>query len=256
MRKLNIEVNHSVDKAIRILNIFTIAKPALTIEEIIKMSGFPKTTVYRLLYTLERGSLISYDPMTATYKLGLQFFRYFRVLSSSLDIVRVAEPVLTELQEKVGQTVLMSLLEGDSMVYVFKRESEGGLKYSSSVNESKSVTFGVLGKILMAFKPEDYYQTLFEQPFPQLTPHTKTSKEELIEEFKEIKREKIAVEKDETYLGVTGMGAPIFNSEGDVFAAFGVLGPTIHFTPEKIKQIKDEIHKASVDISQKMGYEF
>ncbi len=255
MRKLNIDYNHSVDKAIDILDVFTLSKPALTIEEIIKLTGLPKTTAYRLLYSLERRGIIHYDSSSATYKLGLQLFRYYRILSASLDILTVATPILKDLQREIGQTVLMSLLEGENMVYVFKKESEAGLKYSSSVHESKPITYGVVGKVYMAYKPAEYHESLTENPIPKWTPHTVVDKETLIKRFREIRQEKVAVETDETNIGVTGIGTPIFNAEGEVFAAIGVVGPSIHFAPEDIERAKDLTRQAGEKISTKLGYE-
>lgn len=254
MRKLNIEYNHSLDKAIDVLDVFSIAKPELTIEEIIKQTKLPKTTAYRILYTLERRGLINYDSTTSSYRLGLQFFRYYRVLSSSLDIVKLAEPILTDLQAKTGQTVLMSLKEGDNMVYVFKKESVGGLKYSSSVNERQPITYGIVGRIFMAYLPEEQYETFFSSPLPKWTPNTVVDKDNLVEQFKQIREEKLALETDETNMGVTGIGSPLFNAEGEVIAAVGVLGPTLLLTPEKIEEAKAFLLQSTEEISAKMGY--
>ena len=255
MRKLNIEYNHSVDKAIDILDVFTISKPALTIEEIIKLTGLPKTTAYRILYSLERRGIIHYDSSSSTYKLGLQLFRYYRILAASTDILTIATPILTNLHNETGQTVLMSLLEGENMVYVFKKESDAGLKYSSSVHESKPITYGVVGKVFMAYKPVEYHESLSDTPIPKWTPQTVVDKETLMKRFREIRQEKAAIETDETNIGVTGIGSPIFNAEGEVFAALAVVGPSIHFTPEEIKRVKELTRQAGEMISTKLGYE-
>ncbi|MFF5818043.1 IclR family transcriptional regulator [Lysinibacillus capsici] len=255
MRSLNIEYNHSVDKAIDIIDAFSISKPALTIEEIIKHTGIPKTTAYRLLYTLERRGIISYESNTSTYKLGLQLFRYFRVLSSSLNVVNEAEPILTELQNKTGKTVLLSLYEGDNMVFVFERATEGGLIFSPYLNKRKPITFGVLGKIFMAFLSEDELDILLKNPLPNYTPNSIVDKDTLLKQLKEIRKDKIAFEKEEADIGVAGIGAPIFNADGNVFAAIGIFGPTIYFTPETFETEKNLLDFAAKEISAKMGFE-
>ncbi|MGE7044598.1 IclR family transcriptional regulator [Lysinibacillus capsici] len=194
--------------------------------------------------------------MTSTYKLGLQLFRYFQVLSSSLDVVKLGESILTDLQSKTGQTVLVSLLEGENMVYIFKRESKEELKYSSSINDSQPITYGVLGKVFMAFFPEDQLEMLLKSPLPNYTPYSIVDKDTLLKQLVEIRSSKIAIDENETNLGVTGLGAPIFNVDGDAFAAIGVLGPTIQFTPEKIELTKKQLDLAAKEISAKMGFEY
>ncbi|MET3289793.1 UNVERIFIED_CONTAM: IclR family KDG regulon transcriptional repressor [Brevibacillus sp. OAP136] len=254
MRELKIDYIQSVDKSIDILDVFSTSKPSLTIEEIMKQTKIPRTTAYRLLYTLERRGLIVYDSSTSTYQLGLQFFKYFRTLSSSLNIVNIAEPILGDLQSQTGQTVLMCLLEGNMIVFVSKRESDVGLKYSSSVNEKKPVTFGVLGRAIMAFMPKEQIEAILEEPLPQWTPFSIVDKDELMKQLEEIKNNKIGVETDETTVGVSGIGAPIFNEKGNAIAAIGVLGPTITFSTEEMKTAKLLLGQAALEISEKLGY--
>ncbi|MEB3100135.1 IclR family transcriptional regulator [Ferviditalea candida] len=254
MRDLNINTIRSIDKAFDILNSFTPDTPAQTIDEIMKHTKLPKSTAYRLLYTLEGNGVIRYDPQTLKYKPGFKLFEYSQVLASSLDIVKESEQILTELQNQTGKTVLMSLLEGDTMVYVFKRESQVGLKYASSAGERRPLTYGIFGRVLLAFLPDDRLKAILSKPLPKSTTYTPIDKTVLIEKLMNIRHEFVAVEIDETNIGVTGIGAPIFNIEGSIIAAIGVLGPTAHFSDNELNETKQLVKDSAQRISQKLGY--
>lgn len=255
MRDLNITSNRSVERAIDIIDSFTTTKPSLTIDEICELTKLPKATAYRLLYTLERRGVIRYDQHSAQYKLGFKLFEYSQVLSSSIDLLKEAEDILTELQVKTNQTVLMSMLDGDSMVYVFKRENQVGLKYSSSISQRRPLTYGVLGRALIAFLPQPQIDQILSQDLPKWTPHTTTDKHLLQDKLQKARRDLICVETDETNIGVTGIGAPIFNKKGEAFAAAGILGPTIQFSNQELQTAMNLLKEAAHAISVRMGYE-
>src|SRR5579875_3042734 len=114
----------AVDRAIDVLNVFNHHDAALTIDEITSRVDIPKATVYRILYTLERRRLVSFDSQTLKYRLGFKLMEYADVVSSTLDIRKVAEPFLEELYQRTHQTVFMSIVEDDHLIYVYRQESK------------------------------------------------------------------------------------------------------------------------------------
>ena len=153
MRELNIKSVRAIERAADILNAFTLENPSLTVDEIMERVQLPKTTIYRILYTLESVGLIRYDQKTQKYMLGLQILGYAGVLSSNLDIKKEAEDILMELQIKAKQTVTMAVPEGLILTYVYKRENSEGMKYSSYIGLRRPLHYGVLGHVLMAYLP-------------------------------------------------------------------------------------------------------
>ncbi|TBL73311.1 IclR family transcriptional regulator [Paenibacillus thalictri] len=254
LRDLNINYIQSVDRAIDILNAFSAEKPALTIDEVMKITELTRATAYRLLYTMERRGLIRYDTAAYQYRLGLKMLDYGYQLTSSLDIVKEAEDILTGLHVKTQQTVLMVLIEDEQLVYVFKKEKEEGLKYSSSVGQRRSLFYGVLGRVALAYLPEERIAKLLSGPIPKETPHTVTDKQQMLEQLAEIRRTGICVEVNETTLGVTAIGAPIYDAKKNVVAATGIICPSIQLSEDQLQQFKEMLRKAAADISGRLGY--
>ncbi|PLS18549.1 IclR family transcriptional regulator [Bacillus sp. M6-12] len=253
MRELNMGSIRSIDRAIDILQSFTFERPFLTIEEMAKLTNLPNSTVYRILCTLERRALVQYDEKLLVYKPGLRLMEFGVLTSSVLDIRQESEEILYDLHIKTKQTVLMAVQEGDGIIYIYKRENLEGLKFSSFVGQRRPFMYGVLGPILLAYSTKEQIDSILSKPLTQHTKHTITEPETVRARLEEIRQEKIHIDASETFLGVTGVGSPIFGLNQEVIAAIGVIGPSVHMD-EQVDKVKKLIFEAAQTISFKMGY--
>jgi len=254
MRDVNMNSIRALDRSIDILEVFSLNTPILSIDEIARSAKLPKATAYRLLYTLERRGLIQYDETTLRYKLGLRLLEYGGLVISSLDLHTEAEDVLIELFQDTQQTVLMAILEGDDMVYVFRQETPEGLKVSSFVGQRREPTFGVLGHVILAYTPEDHLNFLLSKPIPQLTPRTVTDPNQLRDRLNQIRQLGLLVDIEETTMGVSGVAAPVFGLNGSFACAIGIIGPTVQLRDVSMEAGKQHVLIAASKLSSRMGY--
>lgn len=254
MREVNINSIRAIDRAIEILQAFSIEKPLLSLEEIAEITKIPRSTVYRILYTLEIKRLIQLDNKTMKYKLGLRMFEFSSLLSSSLDVYHEAEEPLTELFHNTNQTVLMAVKDEDQIVYVYKKETSNGLKFASLTGQRRPYIYGVLGPVLLAFSSDKEIEDILKIPIQKHTEFTITDSAIIQNRLNTIKKEGFFIEKDETNIGVTGIGVPVFGADNEVIAAIGVVSPSIHLQKESIELAKEEVLKAAKRISIKMGF--
>ncbi len=254
MRDVRMETIRVIDRAVDILNAFTHHTPALTIDEICKISGLPKTTVYRILFTLERRGLIRFHPGTFKYQLGFKFLEYGDLISSSLDLRKESEEELSALYERTHQTVLLAIKDENTLVYIYSKENPEGLKVTSFEGPRRPLVFGAFGYVFMAFMDTEKLSDLLNQPIPQFTQETVTEKEYVMARLQRIREEEVWIESNEAILGVTGIAAPIFDVNKNAIAAVGINGPSIHLIGEKLEAAKKAVVEASKRISQKIGY--
>jgi len=254
MRNVNMNSIRVLDRAIDIFEAFSLTKTNLTIDELVDATKLPKATAYRLLYTLERRGLIHYDPVSLKYRLGLRLLQYSGLVTAALDVRNEAEDILIDLHASTKQTVLMAVLEGDEMVYVFRRENPDGLKYSSFVGQRRRPPFGVVGQVILAYMPEKDAERVLSTPLPQLTSHTMTDKSQILARLKQVKFTGAAIDVEETTVGVSGVGAPVFDSHGKMLAAVGVIGPSVQLQGDILDSAKQMLLEATTQISTRMGY--
>jgi len=253
MRDINMGSIRAIDRAIDVLQAFTIEKPSLSIEEISKIVRIPNSTVYRILFTLERRGLVHFDKIACTYKPGFRLIEFGSLISSVLDINQEAEEVLIDLHIQTKQTVLMAVRDGDQIVYIFKKENYEGLKFSSLVGQRRPFLYGILGPVLLAYLPDKFIEGILDVPIPTYTPYTITDKNLVRQKLEKIKREGIYFESNETNTGVTGIGAPVFDVGKETIAAIGVIGPSVQLDAE-LDTAKAALLEAAMRISNKMGY--
>jgi IclR family transcriptional regulator, KDG regulon repressor len=255
MRDINMSSIKTIDRAIDVLQVFTIEKPSLSIDEISMKADIPKNTVYRILYTLERRGLIKFDQDSLTYQPGLRLIEFGFLQSSVMDVKKEAEELLDELFKKTKQTVLMALKEDDDQLfYIFKRESSEGLKVSTQVGLRRNIFFGALGHSILAFLPEHKVERLLQE---ELIPHSEnsvTKKDIIRQRLAQIKKERVYFQANETTLGVFGISAPVFNAVGEPIAAIGVIGPAIYFDEKQLEMIMHQVKECGAKISERMGY--
>jgi len=253
MSDVNISHIRSITRAIDILQCFSINRPALSIEEITKITELPKSTVYRILVTLKSRDFVQFNEKTLEYTPGLRLMEFGFLLPVVLNVQSQAEEILINLFHKTKQTVLLAIPEDEYISYIFKKENQEGLKYSSSVGHKKPYIYGVLGPAMLAFMPEDEIDRILSMPINRRTAFTVTDKGILKDRLQQIRQVGYYIESDETNVGVTGIGAPILGMKGEPIAGFGVIGPSVQINPE-LDQLIPLVLEASRAISIRMGY--
>jgi IclR family transcriptional regulator, KDG regulon repressor len=253
MRDVNMGSIRSIERAIDVIESFAIKNKPLTMEEIAAYTKLPKSTVYRILCTLEKRHLVIFDDKNLRYQPGIRLLELGIRYTSFFDIKKEAEDTLTLLHLKTNQTILMAVHAGDQISYIYRRENEEGLKVSSGVSE-RQYYYGVLGPILLAFLPETQIEHILSKPHLQHSSTKITDLQLLRSRIKQIREEKFYFESDETHVGATAFGAPIFGSTGEVIAAAGIIMPTIHFNDEKYVEYKRLLLNATKQISEKLGF--
>ncbi|WP_026962214.1 IclR family transcriptional regulator [Alicyclobacillus herbarius] len=255
MRELQIQLNRSVDRAIEILDAFTLQRPALTLDEVTAATGLPKATVYRILYTMERRGLVFYDSTSARYRLGFKLLEYGGILTSTLDVLQECEELLDGLQRDTRQSVIMSMRQQCGMVYIYRREVTEGLKFSSFVGQRRPLLYGVLGWVMAAYLSEEELRNCIDEFNQQCTSSVAGAEtaEAMHARLAQIRAEGVYIEFDETIAGVAGVGAPVFDALGRVNYGIAVLGPSVQMS-ETTADVQRRVQETAKAISRRLGY--
>ena len=235
MRDVNVKLNQSLEKAIKILDCFSFDTQYQTIDNICKLVKMPKPTVYRLLYTMETLGLIHYNREDSTYCLGMKMFEYGGIIIDRLNIINTSHSYLTALHHKTGFSVLLAILEGDHLVYIDKRVTNESLGYTSTIGRFRDPHYGALGKVLMAYLEESEINKMLKtSPLIKYTNFSITDPTTFLERAQQIREQGYFIDNEEVILGVTAIAAPIKNKWNQVIAAVTVVGP------------KNEVHEYSI----------
>jgi IclR family KDG regulon transcriptional repressor len=243
-----------VERAIQLLNCFSFQQKEYSMGELSALTNLSKSTVFRILQTLEKNKFISYDPLSNRYSLGMKLFELGGVVFSSLSLRRAASRILDHLEAEVNHTVLMGILEDGELVYIDKREGNEPIKLTSEIGKRRPPYFGMLGKTLMAFLSEKEVDDLLSQfPLEKVAPMSITDPKKFKRSLKEIREKGYTYEYGEAVEGVIGIAAPIRNHLRKVVAAVGTAFPAFSVDDRKINGIIQLVTETAKGISMALG---
>ncbi|MGB9856841.1 MAG: IclR family transcriptional regulator [Dictyoglomaceae bacterium] len=244
----------SLEKSLDILELFNHDKKELSFSEIVKKTGFPKSTTHRILNILVNRKYLSLDANSKQYSIGIKLFELGSLFISS-NIISIAIPVIEKLVIETGYTVLLASLIDGSLVYLFSQHGNSPLLVQSHTGQRRKPNYGILGKLLLAYLPEEEVDSILKRyPLEKTADNSITDPLLYKEELKNIRTKGYAYAKDETINGVSGFAAPIYNHEGKVIAGIALLFPTSLVLDNELEKLKSKLLRAAKSISEALGY--
>lgn len=247
----------SLQRGLRVLALFSRARPALSLSQIKDAVGLNKSTVYRILFTLEEAGYLERDPETRLYRPGLKVLQLGFTAISSLEIRQVARPFLRQLAEEVGRTASLSVLDGIEVVYVDRVRYHEVIGVMLGTGSRIPAHCASLGKAMLAFlPPEELRQRLDGADFVPCTDNTIANRADLEADLAKVRQRGFSINDEEWVLGLRSTAAPIMDENGAVAGAINVSVPTAEVSYEElISRFSPAVHATAAQISAKLGYE-
>lgn len=245
----------SVDRAIAVLKAFSEEEPELGVTELSQRLELPKSTVYRLLASLQKAGIVDQDPETERYHLGIELVYLAGLVLRQIDVRQVARPYLQSLAKASEETVNLTVLTDDGKVI-----NIDGIPSPRIVRNVGWIGREMLphcissGKALLAYLPQQRLEPILAKRLPRFTEKTLTDPIQLQEELKRVRQKGYAVAQEELEVGLSAVAAPIWNHEGEAIAAVSVSGPSFRLSPEKIPQLAELTKRTADEISHQLGY--
>lgn len=243
-----------VTKVLRILETLHDVPAGLQLKDVAQQTGINKSTAYRFLAHLEHDGYVFRDASGA-YAIGVRLARLASGSSYQTTLRKLSRPILQQLWRATGETVNLAVLDGREVLYLDVMESSHTFRLVSQVGLRRPVYCTALGKVMLAFIPEEEQQYFFEgMSFERFTPHTIRGAVQLRKEFAVIRQRGYSLDNEEAYLGSRCIGAPIFEASGKIAAALSVSGPTTRVTREKVPAFAAAAKNAAMAVSRTLGY--
>jgi len=245
----------SVDRAIDIMELFSLTDTELSVKEISDRLQLSKSTVHGLIKTLENRGYLEQKPTDQKYKLGLRLFELGNLVGGGMELRNLAYPVIHDLVATLQETVHLVVLDKDEVVYVEKVEGPGSLRMYSMLGKRAPLYCTGVGKALFAHLDEETVDRILnEVELKAFTSFTMTDPEAIKKELAKIREQGYAIDDEEIEIGLKCVAAPIFNHEGKVIASISSAGPKHRFSDEKMETFISEVKLAALAVSKRFGY--
>jgi IclR family acetate operon transcriptional repressor len=241
----------SVDRAVAILDSLSAAKGYLGVTELSKELDLHKSTVHRLLVSLQRGGLVERDPATRKYRLAVRLIELAYAVLNSRGLPQVALPYLHYLADTVEEITYLAVRDGDRIINVLQVPAPH-LVQSVTWLGAGMLHSTAAGKVFLAHLPDDEVESYIKGGLPALTENTITDASELRGELQQIRERGYSTSWGGQEEGVNSIAVPIFTQGGQVMAAIGVAGPSYRFTPDKALETPEIVMGVAREVGKRL----
>lgn len=195
-----------LSKAFDVLAVFGPDQRVLTITEIARASGLPKSTAHRIVRRLIPLGVI--EPHGSGFKVGLPMRRFASAMPIE-SLRQSALPHLGSLHRWSGRHVHLGALRENRVVFVERFLIPGHDLPSANPGSDIAAHATALGKAMLAFVTPEELEAALAEPMESLAPNTVTDPDDLLVELRGVRRRQVATARGESHPDVTCVAAPI-----------------------------------------------
>jgi DNA-binding IclR family transcriptional regulator len=225
-----------------VIDAFDGLSPSLSLSELTKRTGLPKSTVHRMADQLVGLRWLERSPNG--YRLGLRFFEVGGLVGARGHLRERALPFLQDLQSAARAAVHLGLLDGGDVVILEKLWGHGAPSLPTRIGGRMPAHCTAAGKALLAFAPDPVIESVIEAGLPARTPRTIVNPDAFRRELATVRRNHWAVESEENVPGLRCVAAPI-RGAGRSIAAVSVSGPLHRID---IKRVVPLVRRCATDV--------
>jgi len=248
----------TVIKSIELIKFLaTSGVPGVGISEISKELAMGKSTVHRLLDTLQFYGYVEKSEDNSRYHLGWELYKIGQMVPQQNQLFNLNPSYLMELNKKTKETVNLAILKRSETVLLSKIEgSRDALRVSVNPGEYESIHATSLGKIMICEMSETEVRDLLngKETLVAYTSNTITKTEDLLLELQQTRARGYAVDAEEYCLGLYCIAMPIRDYTNKIIAAVSVSTPIVRLDSEKKELILEALKQCTNDISKSLGF--
>lgn len=242
----------SLNKALKVLDIIMV-RDELSLSELCSITGLDKTSVFKILYTLERRGFVLKTP-NSRYCVGEKITQYSHRRSDRKNIVDAARPFIHDLCRATQETVSLAILNSNGRSINIYAEPGSALDHVPSRIGLELDAYSVpVGKVLLAYASQQMVQTFLQNaPFRAYTASTISTPAQLYQVLDEVRTQGYCLDSNQRYDGRSSIAAPIFDHNFQCIAALALVCTTETFAAKKDEFLHMVLESAAA-ISREMG---
>jgi IclR family transcriptional regulator, acetate operon repressor len=231
-----------ISKAFSLIDTIGAAPGLITVPELVKATGWPRPTLYRILAAITAHGFVRFDPVAQGYTLGYRFLELAQNVWAAPDLAAVASVELQRLRDMTGETAYLAVPHDGWMVGLGKFEGVHTVRSAARLGVRKPMHCTSQGKAVLAFLPDAEVNRLIGTgPLERFTENTITDPAVLKAQLGIARQRGYSLEDEEILAGNRCVGAPVLDSVGRPVAAISVAGPIWRLTRERVEQLGPEI---------------
>lgn len=214
----------SLSRGLSLLELFGPDESEMSISEMARRTGMPKSTTHRLVGDLLRWGAL--ERGRHGVRLGVRLFELGHLVPDHSRLREIAIPFAHSLNEITHLTSNLAVREGSEIIYLEKISSRDLTVPHSRVGGRLPMHCTALGKAILAHSSPGFVDSVLDGELAQVTPKTITDPAALRREIAGVRQSRVAYDFEESRLGLFCVAAPIFARTGRAVGAISVTGAT------------------------------
>lgn len=211
-----------------------------------------KSGTFNILSALVKSGLAA-QTEDHRYTLGPSVYLLGKTYENQFGLSRLVKPYLVQLRDLTNENASFNMLLGGKAQLIYREESNHALRVVGKPGQERPLYAGATGKVLGAFQSdEEISERLIREPLIPFTEKTITSPTVLQEEYKKIREQGYAISDGELTAETIGVGAPIRDRSGKVWAAISLSAPKIRVNDAVLQRFIFLVQEFSKKMSENM----
>jgi len=226
----------------------------LSLDQITRLNGLPKSTSFRLLQSLEKCGFLAQNRETGRYSLGERFFALANSGLPYQRLISIAKPFLHSLMLTFGESVNLGAYDEGMVAHIFAIDSPKPYRVTATIGNRANLHCTGMGKSIAAYLlPEELERALLQHGLPAKTSCTLTSTESLLADLATVRQTGVSHDNQEDVEGVECFAAPLFGKDGALIAAISISGPSIRMGGQA-EAMRAAVAETARRISRMLGW--
>jgi DNA-binding IclR family transcriptional regulator len=246
----------SLAKGLRILGMFSVTQPSWSVSDLIRMSGYPRATTYRLVRTLESERYLVLNPASGRYQIGLAATALLHSLKEPSNLVLALHPFVQALADQLGEPVSLAIdVHGDPLV--IDSDSIGLSPLTLSIGPGRVVDAGTStapGKLFLAYKGPEQWKAVLARPLRRRTPCTIIDPDAFTAQLERVLADGVAFDEGEHFVGLCAVAAPVWDGAGTLVAAATIQTIAERFREERRRLLVEALKSSAARMSSALGF--
>ncbi|MFH0991701.1 MAG: IclR family transcriptional regulator [bacterium] len=247
----------ALDRAIRVLELLANAPQGMSLAQLASQTKVPKSTMFRILYTLHQNSIIIEDSERKMFTLGMKLLEWGNAALSKIDLKTIAHPHLLNLAHETRESFYLAILDHNEVILIDHVDTPEVWKMVTRLGHRSPFHCTATGLVMVSEYTEEELAGLADQQgLKRYTSKTVTSMQKLKKRLEEVRLQGYAVADAEFKADLCAVAVPIRDHSGKISASLMTALPSdrVNRNKEIIPDLVVVLKRDAVLISKRIGY--
>jgi len=209
----------AIHRAIRVLEILAASHTGFSLAELARQTNIPKSSLFRILLTLEQSSLVLQDHARNVYTLGMKLIDWGNTALDKIDLKTVAHPHLMRLAHETRESFYLAILDDYEVIIIDRADTPEIWRMVTRLGQRSPVHVTATGQVILADMGPEAFDTIVARGLKKFTPRSITTPPRLKKRIYEVKKLGYSVTDAEYKPDLCAIAVPIRDHRGKVTAA-------------------------------------